>query len=405
MTGEDRESIDLLDANVFAAARDAEVFRVLRDEAPLHWNDEPGDGPGFYSVTRYADIEAVAKDADRFRNAQGTQIASRRAEGEGAAQIHNLDAPRHRQLRSLLTSTFMPRRVRGMAERVRDVSNQLIDAALEQGEVDLVDTVSARLPLLVLLPMLGVPVADAEKVLTWTNQMASEDPEFSAGPETAAQAREELFAYYRTLTEKRRIEPGEDIISTLVTAHVEDGSIERDELDPYYLVLTVAGNETTRNLVSGAVYTLCERALWPRLREDEKLLEPGIEEMLRWVSPIINMRRTAATDIEMHGRAIRPGEKVVLWFASGNRDERVFECPEEVWLDRSPNKHLAFGSGPHFCLGAHLARLEARVFFEQLLRRDVHIELRGESERLLSNWFRGIKRLPVRVTQGRNATP
>jgi cholest-4-en-3-one 26-monooxygenase len=394
------EGIDLMDASVFAAARDAEAFRVLRDEAPLFWNDEPTGGPGFWSVTRYADIDTVAKDAERFRNAAGTQIEDRRAEGEGPAQIHNLDAPRHRQLRSLLTSTFSPKRVRGMTERVREVSDRLIDEALEVGEVDLVEAFSAKLPLLVLLPMLGVPLADADRVLTWTNQMASEDPEFSGGPETAAHARDELFAYYQGLTEKRRAEPADDIVTTLVQSRPDGKLLKEDELGPYYQVLTVAGNETTRNLISGAVHTLCERELWPRLRTNPDMLEPGIEEMLRWVSPVINMRRTAATDVEIHGHTIRAGEKAVLWFASGNRDERAFDRPGEVILDRSPNKHLAFGSGPHFCLGAHLARLEARTLFQQLLNRDVRIELRGEPDRLLSNWFRGIKHLPVRLSRG-----
>ncbi len=395
-----RPEIDLLDAGLFAVSGDGAAFGVLRDSAPLFWNDEPGAEPGFWSLTRYADVETVAKDPDRFCNGEGTQIQSRRAEGHGPRQIHNMDAPRHGLLRRLLTGTFSTRHVEVLARRVEEVTTQLLDEALELGELDFVRVIASRLPLLVFAPMLGVPVEDAPLLLRWTNEISSEDPEYSAGPETAARARDELFAYYADLTAQRRAHPRDDVVSTLVTAEVEGRRLEQAELNPYYMVLTVAGNETTRNLLSGSAHVLGERGLWPALRADPTLLRSGIEEMVRWVSPVINMRRTATTDVEMHGETIRRGDKVVLWFAAANRDEREFDEPDEFRLDRRPNRHLGFGSGPHYCLGAHLARMETRVFYEQLLARDIHIDLLGEPDRLLSNWFRGIKRLPVRVTQG-----
>ncbi len=392
--------IDLLDAQVFADVRDGASFRTLRDDAPLFWNDEPGDAPGFWSVTRYADVEALAKDPDRFRNADGTQIPSRRAEGDGPRQIHNMDAPEHAPMRRILTKTFMPRHVETLGDRVEQVTAQLLDEALELGEFDFVKVIASRLPLLVFAPMLGVPTEDADLLLRWTNEISSEDPEYAAAPGTMEKARAELFAYYADLTEKRRAEPLDDIVSTLVAAEMDGERLELDRLLPYYLVLTVAGNETTRNLLSGSVHELSARGLWPRLRSEPGLLRSGIEEMVRWVSPVVHMRRTAAVDLEMHGRTVRAGDKVVLWFASANRDERVFDAPDEFRLDRAPNKHLGFGAGPHFCLGAHLARMETRVFYEQMIARGVRIEVLGEPDRLLSNWFRGIKRLPVRVTQG-----
>ncbi|MBN9754751.1 MULTISPECIES: cytochrome P450 [unclassified Pseudonocardia] len=393
--------VDLLDAGVFAAGRDPEMFRVLRDGAPLHWNPGPGEGEGFWSVTRYADVEAVAKDADRFGNGQGTQIPDRRAEGNGPRQIHNMDAPDHVPFRRVLTSTFTPRAVERLAARVEEVTGALLDEALELGEFDFVEVIASRLPLLVFAPMLGVPVEDADLLLRWTNESSSEDPEYSAGPETAARARDELFAYYADLTEQRRACPADDIVSTLTRATPKGEPLTQEWLNPYYMVLTVAGNETTRNLLSGSVAALSEHGRWDELRVGgAPLLRSGIEEMVRWVSPVVHMRRTATEDVELHGQTVRAGEKLVLWFAAANRDERVFDAPEEFRLDRKPNRHLGFGAGPHYCLGAHLARMETRVFYEQVLARGIRIEPLAEPDRLLSNWFHGIKRLPVRVTQG-----
>lgn len=393
--------VDLLDASVFAAGRDPQMFRTLRDEAPLHWNPGPGEEPGFWSVTRYADVEAVAKDAERFCNGEGTQIPSRRAEGDGPRQIHNMDAPDHVAFRRVLTSTFTPRAVERLTERVEEVTAALLDEALELGEFDFVKVIASRLPLLVFAPMLGVPVEDADLLLRWTNESSSEDPEYSAGPETAARARDELFAYYAELTEKRRACPAEDIVTTLTRAQPKGEPLTQEWLNPYYMVLTVAGNETTRNLLTGSIAALSDHGGWDALRAgDGTLLRSGIEEMVRWVSPVVHMRRTATEDVDLHGTTVRAGEKVVLWFAAANRDDRVFDAPEEFRLDRTPNRHLGFGSGPHFCLGAHLARMETRVFYEQVLARGIRIEPLAEPDRLLSNWFHGIKRLPVRVTAG-----
>ncbi|ODU03462.1 MAG: cytochrome [Pseudonocardia sp. SCN 72-86] len=396
------QEVDLLDVEMFAAARDGEAFRRLRDESPLFWNPGPGEGEGFWSLTRYADVEAVAKDAGRFGNADGTQIPSRRAEGDGPRQIHNMDAPDHGPMRRLLTTTFSPRAVEKLAGRVEEVTAALLDEALELGEFDFVKVIASRLPLLVFAPMLGVPVSDADLLLRWTNESSSEDPEYSAGPETAAKARDELFAYFGDLTAQRRTCPRDDVVSTLVQSEFRGAPITQDWLNPYYMVLTVAGNETTRNLLTGSVDALARHDLWPRLRaSDDALRRSAIEEMVRWTSPVVHMRRTALADVELHGTTVRAGEKVVLWFGAANRDERVFDAPDEFRLDRTPNRHLGFGVGPHFCLGAHLARMETRVFYEQVLARGIDIEVLGEPDRLRSNWFRGIKRLPVRVTAGR----
>ncbi|GAB2459882.1 cytochrome P450 [Xylanimonas ulmi] len=392
------ESIDLTDARMFAQGRDGEAFRLLRDHAPVFWNDEP-DGPGFWSVTRHADVDAVAKDAATFSSADGTQIQSRRAEGESHS-IHNMDAPRHLLLRKVMVPHFTPRRVLGWQGRIVDVVTGLLDEAVERGELDFVATVSERLPLLVFATMLGVPSQDAPLLLRWTNMIASQDPDHAPMPDALATARAELFDYFHALADARLAEPREDLVSVLTHAEVEGERLRPDELDPFFLLLTVAGNETTRNLLSGGVRVLSRAGLWPELERRPEVLPAAIEEMLRWVSPVINMRRTASEDVTLHGTRVAAGQKVVLWFASANRDERVFPDPDTFVLGGRTNAHLAFGAGPHFCLGAHLARLEARLFFEAALQRGVRFEVTGEPDWLLSNWFRGVKRLPVRVVRG-----
>lgn len=390
-------SIDLTDVSVFSEGRDAEILRHLRDEDPLHWNDEPDGGPGFWSVTRYADIRRIAADpAVTVRD--GTQIPSRRAEGAGARSIHHLDAPEHMKLRRLVVPDLRPSAVARWEEQIVEVVDELLDPWVGGDEFDLVPEISAQLPLLVLGRLLGVPAADCPDILRWTNQMASADPEYSDGPETAARARDEVFGYFRELEAARRSDPDDGLVSVLAHAEVDGEPLSRGQLDAYYLILMVAGNETTRNLVSGGVHALnLTPGAWPWIAAEPERLHPAIEEMLRWVSPVLCMRRTATAPIEMHGRTIAPGEKVVMWFVSGNRDDRVFDDADAFRPDRSGTDHLGFGWGPHACLGAHLARLEARVLFRRLAERGLEIEQTGAIDRLGSNFFRGTKHLPVRL--------
>lgn len=390
--------IDLMDLDPFVAGEDGALFRRLRDEDPCHWNDEE-DGPGFWSLTRYEDVKAVAGDWQTFSSAQGTQIQSRRAEGHGKPSIHNMDPPRHKPMRALLTSDFTREGVTRMEPRAREVVREHLDLLIAAGETDLVATATMQIPILVFGTMLGAPKSDVHRLLEWTNVMSGQsDPDLGADPAVVERVRHEVFDYFHELTEARRAAPQDDLISVLVQGEVDGRRLEREELDPYFLVLLVAGNETTRNMMTGAALLLHEH---PEERERLKagLVTPrqAIEEVVRMVSPIVCMRRTATRDVELHGKAIKEGDKVVLWFASANRDEREFEDPDRLILDRAPNKHLGFGRGPHFCIGSHLARLEGEILLEELVRRDLTIEVTGSPERLRSNFFRGIKRLPVAV--------
>lgn len=394
-------TVDLMDLDPFEAGRDGALFAHLRRHDPLHWNDEP-DGAGFWSVTRYDDVKAVATDPRLFTVVEGTQIQSRRAEGEGARSIHHVDPPEHGPLRKIAARHIRPTRVKSLEGDIIAVIDELLDSAEDAGEIDFVGRIAAQLPLVMIGRLLGAPLEDCPHLLRWTNQMASEDPDYSAGPQTAVTAREEVFTYFRSLEQQRRGCPKDDLVSALAAAEIDGVPLSRGYLDAYYLVLLVAGNETTRNLLSGGVAVLARNPRWwDFMREHPDQIRVVVEEMVRWVTPVISMRRTATRDVEMHGKTIAPGDKVVMWFTSANRDERAFERPDEFIGDRLPNEHLGFGWGQHACLGANLARLEARLFFERVVARGLSVDLGGEPARLRSNFFRGIKRLPATIGTAR----
>lgn len=386
---------DLLDLDAFLTGRAEEMFDDLRENDPVHWNEEPG-GRGFWSLTRYADIKALAADHDRFVNGQGTQIPDRKAEGAGLASVHNSDPPRHTDLRRILTGTIRPGAVATLRDGVTAVVDDLLDGIEGSLQFDLVRELSVRLPILVFGRFLGVPEADCPKLVEWTNAFSSLDPEYAASPDTADRARVELFAYFHDLQEQRRRDPREDLITVLVQARFAGEPLTRADLDPYFLVLTVAGNETTRNLISGGLDLLSQHPEhWAELARRPEAIPDAIEEMTRLVSPVMHMRRTAVADVDLHGRTIRAGDKVILWFAAGNRDPRVFDRPHSFVPARAPNEHLGFGWGIHSCMGLHLARLEMRILLERLAARGQTVRTIGEPDRLASNWFRGIKHLPA----------
>jgi cytochrome P450 len=393
------EDVDLMDLRPFADGSDHQIFSHLRDADPLHWNEE-ANGPGFWSVTRYEDVKTVASTFEDFSVTEGTQIASRRAEGEGARSIHHVDPPEHGPLRGIVTPHVRPVKIKSLEKDIAAVIDSLLDDAIDAGTVDLVASITSQLPLVMIGRLLGAPLEDCPNLLRWTNQMASEDPDYSEGPETAVKARDEVFGYFRELEELRRKCPADDLISVLTAAALDGQPLARGYLDAYYLILMVAGNETTRNLLSGGVQLLHENPQWWQyMRENPAKIRIVVEEMVRMTSPVLSMRRTATRDIEMHGKTICKGDKVVMWFCSANRDDRVFEHPQQFRGDRFPNEHLGFGWGAHACLGANLARLEAKLFFTRIVERGLRMEVTGDVSRLRSNFFRGIKTLPVEVTR------
>lgn len=391
-----RDDVDLMDLAPFIDGRELELFEQLRQHDPLHWNDEP-NGPGFWSVTRYRDVLDVVSEPNAFINGEGTQILSRKVEGSHPT-VHNTDPPRHTALRKVATPHLRAVRIQEWNAVIDAAVAEILDDITARGSVELVQSASALLPIRVLGQVLGVPREDCGLLLDWTNRVVSDDPEFMRSADEKETARNELFAYFEDLTEQRRKQPENDIISKLVAARIDGEPLDWKDLAAYYFVLVGAGNETTRNLLTGSVLALAEfPGEWDRLHADHDLMRPAVEEMLRYVTPIRAMRRTAVRDIDLLGRTIAAGDKVVVWFQSANRDETVFDDPDVVRIDRTPNDHVGFGWGIHACMGSHLARAEAHSFFRQLLDRGITIHPTAAPERLHTNQFHAFKRLQVEV--------
>ena len=384
-------NINLLDVNLFAESGEYAVFQKLRAEAPVYFHPEP-DGPGFHAVTRYDDVIQVVREPILYASGHGTQIVNRRAEGHGASSVHNSDPPYHTYLRNLVLPSFGPSALRKIEPKVRETVNRLFDECPRGEAFDFVDSYAVKLPMMVIGAVLGVPEGDQPQMVNWANTIS----DVRATDKQQAQAREELFHFFRRLVAQKRENPGDDVATVLAQSQIEGRPLSESELDAYFTVLSAAGNETTRFLVSVGLEQLC---LNPEnlsaLRRSPDLIPTAVEEMVRWVSPVMQMRRTASEDAEIAGTPIKKGDKVVVYFASANRDERKFDDPDAFVPTRKQNPHVGFGNGIHFCIGAHLARIEARIFFETLFEKVSEIRLAGKGERLPSYIFHGHVRLPV----------
>jgi cholest-4-en-3-one 26-monooxygenase len=312
-----------------------------------------------------------------------------------------MDPPKHTKLRLLVNKGFTPRMIGRLEEHIRDITKSIVDGVAARGECDFVVEVAAELPLRVIVEMMGVPDEDRHKIFEWSNRLiGSEDPEYNVSRDEAIDAATEMFMYSTELAARKRKDPGDDIISTLLQAEVEGNRLTDIEFNLFFQLLSVAGNETTRNLISNGMHFLFEHPdQRAKLAADRSLLPSAIDEMLRYASPVMYMRRTAMEDFELRGQTIRAGDKIALWYISANRDEEVFVDPHSFDITRSPNEYVAFGGGgPHFCLGANLAKLEIRVMFDEILDRLPDVELAGDVQRLRSNFINGIKHMPVKFT-------
>jgi cytochrome P450 len=396
---------DLSDPDSFVAGVPHETFRRLRTEAPVYWHPER-DGGGFWVVSRYRDVRTVSLDQATYSSARGGILLRTFPEWEILAQremIVGMEPGRHGKHRRLVSGAFAPRLIQGLEPYVRRLAGAIIDRIAPRGTCDFVTDVAAELPMQAIAELLGIPQEDRGRIVDWSNRMVGmEDPEFATEPDAGQLAALQLHAYANELAERRRREPRDDIVSALLRAEVDGERLNEAQLGAFFVVLAVAGNETTRNLLSGGLLALFdhpdERA---RLQGNPALLPTAIDEMLRFVSPIMYFRRTAERDAELAGQAIREGDKVTVWYVSANRDEEVFPEPDRFDVGRTPNDHLAFGFGSHFCLGASLAQLEARVLFEALLHRLPDMAPAGPVERLRSNHMNAIKHMPVRFTPER----
>jgi cytochrome P450/ferredoxin-NADP reductase len=411
------QDVDLSDLDVFVRNEAWGMFDTLRREAPVFWNPERGGNRGFWSLTRFADIEQADKSPEIFTSERFVNLE------EPPEQYMDLrrsmletDGPRHRALRRLLMRDFSATTLRRYEDFLRGLARLTVDTALQQEEFDFVDAIAADYPINVLARLLDVPDEFTPQLISWGNEIVgATDPDYARvlvdSPESEkyshlpfrSPASIEIFEYGRKLAAERKGGDGEDLVSRLVNRIPEDGiPLTPADFDNYFLLLVVAGNETTRQAISHAMKALMDHPdQLAFLRDNPDRAQIAVEELLRFASPVYHFRRTATRDVEMHGQQIKAGDKVVMWFASGNRDEAVFADPYRLDLTRYPNEHMTFGKGPHGCLGAQLARLEIRIMFETLLPRLGSIEQTGDITRVRSNFVNGIKRFPVRVSARR----
>ncbi len=396
------EEIDLIDGRNFVAGVPYAWFAELRREAPAFWHPQEGaPRGGFWAITRYDDCVQVNRDWEHFSSARRGSLFPEMDDDQLAQQqlmMVNMDPTMHTRYRRLVNKGFTPKMVRDLEEQIVGYADGIIDAVCERGTADFVEEISAELPLLVIAELLGVPQEDRRMVFDWSNRMiGAEDPEYQIPGADPGESAMQVYAYAEELATARRLQPKEDLVSVLLNAEVEGEKLNELELDLFFLLLIVAGNETTRNLMSGAMTAFFDHPdQWELLRQDRSLLPGAVEEMLRYVTPVMHFRRTATGDMELHGQQIKEGDKVVFWHASANRDEAAFGDPDTFDVTRSPNNHIAFGGGgPHFCLGANLARMEIMVMFDRLLERIPDMRLDGEVQRLQSNFINGTKHIPI----------
>ncbi|HZO10142.1 MAG TPA: cytochrome P450 [Myxococcota bacterium] len=364
-------------------------------------------GPGYWAVVRHADVLEVSRDAERFCSGRGTQIPDMPDSfNEFFGSMINLDDPRHARLRRIVSAGFTPRMLARVEADVQRVAAQVVDAVAPRGSCDFVTDIAAELPLRIICNLMGIPESQTRFVFDRTNViLGAGDPEYVAQienvPAALLGAGAELAALVQELGRERLKKPTDDLTSALVHAQLDGEKLTDAELGSFFVLLVVAGNETTRNAISHGMRALCEhpeqRALWQK--DFEALAPSAVEEIVRWATPVIHFRRTATRDTELAGQKVRAGDKLVLWYVSANRDEAAFADPYRFDLQRSPNEHVGFGGpGAHYCLGAHLARREITVMFRELFRHLPDLEITGPPQMLASNFIHGIKHMPCAFT-------
>jgi cytochrome P450 len=405
--------VDLTSNRAFTAGVPHAAFDELRRHGGIAWHVEPpavgmmGDNPmlqfvdcpGFWVVTSHALVTEVDRDQERFSSEAGGTFLPSLSEDSlllFRQMMLNMDHPRHTRLRRILQPIFTPRSIERLRESITTNAREILEGL--EGEVDLVTTVSAEMPLRVLADLFGMPREDRQLMFHWSNAlMGADNPGAAQHAEDSMEAMAGMMAYGLAMAEDRRQDPRDDIVSRIVQAEVDGERLTDDEFQMFWLLLVVAGNETTRNAVSGSVLALHEHGLWSWLAEHGEHHQTAVEELFRYVSPVHQFRRTATRDLVLGDQPVRAGDKVVMWFGAADRDPDVFADPHGLDLERDPNPHVAFGVGPHFCLGAHLARLEMSEMLRHLLDRAPGLTVAGEPTRVASNFINDIAHLPVRL--------
>lgn len=395
--------IDLLSPSSFDGGQPHDQFRWLRANDPVHWHEEPG-GAGFWALTRHADVRRVSRDHASFSNEPTAMLQDPPEDqtailGDAKMMLY-ADPPHHTHLRRLVSREFTPRAARGLGPRLRSLATEIVDAVIERGECDLVSDLAGELPSYVIAELLGIPREDGRKLYRLTETLHSAPDTLPPGAQMGAVA--EMFQYSIGVLQEKRATPGDDLASKLIASEIEGRGLTDIEFHLFFLLLVDAGGDTTRNLVAGGMHALFQAPdRLAQLRADASLLPAAREELLRWTSPVVHMRRTATCDVELGGKTICEGEKVVLFYGAANRDPDVFVDAEQLVLDRKPNDHVAFGApGTHFCLGAQIARTEIDALLSEIFGRLHDLEPAGETEWLESNFISGPRSMPVRFRTG-----
>jgi cytochrome P450 len=405
--------VDLFDPRTYLAGLPHSAFATLRRDHPVYWQEERAlldwpEGPGYWAITRFADVDFVNRSPALFSSNLGaTQIRDPQSEDLEFQRkmLLNLDPPAHSRLRRIVSEAFTPKAIAMLESRIRAHVREAIERVPPGGRCDFVHDLSADLPVATLADVMGVPREDRHLLHRWANRVIGfQDPEYAERDEQgrpidahSKRALADMFAYARELAAEKRRHPADDILTTLLEAEIDGDRLSAEEYENFFFLLSVAGNETLRNAIPGGMLALLEHPEEERrLRANPALFATALDEMLRYASPVMCFRRTASSDVELHGTTIRAGDKVVVYYAAANFDESVFAEADRFDVGRTPNDHFALGSGPHYCLGAALARLEMRVFFEELFRARGALEIDGPIVRLQSNFQSGIKQMPVR---------
>jgi cytochrome P450/nitrite reductase/ring-hydroxylating ferredoxin subunit len=410
------DDVDLTDLDVWERGVPYDWLALLRRDAPVFWQPE-AEGRGFWAFTRYDDVVQVSKDWETFSSELGgTTLQDLTPEElEARKSMFDTDPPPHTRLRGIVNKGFTPRVVNTYEERIRHLARQILARAFEEDEFDFVEAVAAEIPMWVFSEIMGLPVDDRKLIIELGDKiLGNTDPDVVGAENVVERALKDpklrllpfsspfsldLIEYGRVLGEDRRREPRDDITTKLVEAEIEGSRLNEQEFGTFFILLTLAGNETTRHTISlGLIDLLAHRDELARLVADPGLAGTAADELLRRAHPAHHFRRTATRDVDFHGKRIERGDKVSIWYAAANYDDEKFADPYRLDVGRAPNRHVTFGlGGPHFCLGAHLAKLEIKIWLEEMIPYLPRLELDGEPVRLRSNLFNGIKRLPVRV--------
>ena len=394
-------TVDLYDPDFYVDGPIHEIFAELRRTDPVHWQEMPGE-PGYWLVLKHADLSWVARHPEPY-SAETMGVVLEDPAPEQLALSRNMllmmDPPRHGVYRKPLVHSFKAKVIAAMEGRIREICTEILDGIADQREIEFVHDVSAKLPNQVVGELVGIPKKDWLQINIWAEQStASQDPDLGTG--YAPSGLSDMAIYAMEFAAQRRSEPPREDLATLILSGSFGGAPMTDmEFGSFFVQLVTAGNDTTKTMLSSGLHALLQHPdQLQSLRDDPRRLPDAVEEILRYANPLHYFRRTATRDTELRGVQIKAGEKVAMCYTSANRDEDVFDRPQEFDVTRHPNPHLSFGLGHHFCLGAHLARLEGRIFFEELLRRFTSIELTGDAVRIRSNLNNGLKKLPLQLT-------